>query len=935
MKKLYSFLFILLLSSPLLVQAGTKTWSGSTSTDWATAGNWVGGVLPASGDDVIIPTSPIGGRMPTISANYQVKSITIQTGATLTHSGGTLTVIAGDLNVTGTYAISGGTLITDFDITINSGGLISQSGGTVHLANAIGTAPTDDLIIAANGNYNLSAGNLDTKDFTTTSGSPNGTFSQSGGTIKIYHDFKNNGTFTASNGTIEFSGNGGGGTFPAGVTSSNTQFHHVLIDSGIDPSFGGNAAASFNVSGDWTNNSSSVDIASKASTIIFNGSSSQTIGGSQSTTWRNLTIDKSSGIATVASNQSLSNGNLSITGGTLDLGTYTMNRTGAGGTMTVSNGCSLKMAGNTGGQTGSNFPTNFTSVSLGATSTVEYNGLNSVTQTIYAGVTYGNLSLTNGSGSGAATKNTAANITVNGNLGIYSNSVLSPGAAYTVGGSGTLSGSGEAEVTRTTGTPDFNNQYTITNKSISTMTIDYNATAAQTVNALSYYNLSISGARTTTSVTLTSGTINISGSLIPTATFTSGGYIVTGNTVNFTSSGAQNIPGFTFNNLTVSGGGTKTATGAITVNGAFTLSSTVLTTTSVNLLTLADNATTSGASLTAYVNGPVKKIGNDAFTFPVGKSGTGYMAIGISAPGNTTDAFTAEYMRASATSLGSNITASGLFRVSNCDYWNLNRVTGSSTVDVTLSWNGYTNCNAAAYVTDINTLTVAHFNGTSWDSHGKNSTTGTASSGTITRNGVSSFSPFAIGSSTDYGNPLSVKFSSVKAEKEQVGAKVSWTNMSEINIDHYEVERAAGSDQFVLAGKQTATVNSNSEASYQWIDITPVNGTVLYRVNAVATDGSFVYSSTVKVVADKGTVQLYPNPVSSDQVHIEAGQLAAGLYEMKLYNMNGKQIGQKTITHRGGAINELIELPAVMSPGIYSMHFNGEGLSLKWTFIRR
>ena len=414
-----------------------------------------------------------------------------------------------------------------------------------------------------------------------------------------------------------------------------------------------------------------------------------------------------------------------------------MNRTGSGGSMTLSNACQLKLAANTGGQTGSNFPLNFTSVSLGGTSTVEYNGSNAVTQTIYGGATYGNLGLINGSGSGVAAKITIANITVNGNLGVYSNSVLTPGAAYTVGGTGTLLGSGEAEVTRISGTPDFNNQYTISNKSISTMTIDYNATGAQTVNALSYYNLAISGARTTSSVTLTPGNINISGNLIPTATFTSGNYIVTGNTVNFTSSGAQNIPGFTFLNLTISGGGAKTATGVININGAFTLSSTVLTTTSANLLVFADNATTSGAALNAYVNGPVRKVGNDAFTFPVGKSGTGYMSIGISAPASATDAFTAEYMRASASSIGSSITAPGLFRVSNCDYWNLDRTTGSSSVNVTLSWNGYSNCNAAAYVTDINSLTVAHFNGTSWDSQGKNLTTGNVSSDTITRNGAS------------------------------------------------------------------------------------------------------------------------------------------------------------------------------------------------------
>ena len=71
---------LIALCLPFFAQAGTKTWSGGTSTDWATATNWVGNALPGSADDVIIPTSPAGGRMPTISANYTVKSITDTNG---------------------------------------------------------------------------------------------------------------------------------------------------------------------------------------------------------------------------------------------------------------------------------------------------------------------------------------------------------------------------------------------------------------------------------------------------------------------------------------------------------------------------------------------------------------------------------------------------------------------------------------------------------------------------------------------------------------------------------------------------------------------------------------------------------------------------------------------------------------------------------------
>jgi hypothetical protein len=228
-----------------------------------------------------------------------------------------------------------------------------------------------------------------------------------------------------------------------------------------------------------------------------------------------------------------------------------------------------------------------------------------------------------------------------------------------------------------------------------------------------------------------------------------------GSRVDYDASSTQTIfAGVTYADLAISNS-TKIAGGQINVNGIFSLNAAILNTTSTNILALNDNATVTGAAYNAYVNGPVKKIGNDAFTFPVGKNGTGYMAISISAPSSLTDAFTAEYMRSSSSALGS-ITSPGLKRVSNCDYWNLTRNTGTAVVNVTLSWNGYSNCNIAAYINDLSALTVAHFNGSTWDTHAKDQYTGNASSGTVTRNAVSVFSPFSIGSTDEYSNPLSI-----------------------------------------------------------------------------------------------------------------------------------------------------------------------------------
>ena len=97
--------------------------------------------------------------------------------------------------------------------------------------------------------------------------------------------------------------------------------------------------------------------------------------------------------------------------------------------------------------------------------------------------------------------------------------------------------------------------------SAATGTVDY-ATGAQNVLASNYGNLSFTlGNKTLPS----SGTVGIAGTFTPGP----GTHTVTGSTVDF-NGGVQNIPAFSFNNLTTSGAGSvKTATGDLGIAGTF------------------------------------------------------------------------------------------------------------------------------------------------------------------------------------------------------------------------------------------------------------------------------------------------------------------------------------------------------------------------------
>jgi hypothetical protein len=163
-------------------------------------------------------------------------------------------------------------------------------------------------------------------------------------------------------------------------------------------------------------------------------------------------------------------------------------------------------------------------------------------------VTYANGTVNfNGSGTQTIPAYNYPNLTVSGNR-TSNNAVF---AAGTIGVSGVYL----ATASFTTG------NYVLTGN-----TINFNGTSAQTIPAFNFNNLTVSGSRTTNNVTfINGGTVGVSGTFSTSATFTSGGYITTGNTFAYNGTGAQTIASFNYNNLTISGA--RTTNSITLVNG--------------------------------------------------------------------------------------------------------------------------------------------------------------------------------------------------------------------------------------------------------------------------------------------------------------------------------------------------------------------------------
>jgi hypothetical protein len=188
--------------------------------------------------------------------------------------------------------------------------------------------------------------------------------------------------------------------------------------------------------------------------------------------------------------------------------------------------------------------------------------------------------------------------------------------------------------------------------------------------------------------------------------------------------------GFTYQNVVINNTKVTTpqivADGQVTVNGSVTFTRGIVNTTAVNLLVFANGATVSGASDNSYVDGPVQKYGNTAFTYPTGYSGN-YQPLTLSAPALVTDAFTAQYTNTNPHPVYNNtLHVPSLTNISECEYWAVSRNTGASSVSATLTWDSHSCC-----IGDLSNLKVAIWEGVQWTDHGNGGTTGTKTAGTI------------------------------------------------------------------------------------------------------------------------------------------------------------------------------------------------------------
>lgn len=393
-----------------------------------------------------------------------------------------------------------------------------------------------------------------------------------------------------------------------------------------------------------------------------------------------------------------------------------------------------------------------------------------------------------------------------------------------------------------------------------------------------YNNLTINGTGNT--VTLSAATTTINNLTITTGTLNANNLNIT-QTGNWSNSGA-----FTAGTgrVTFSGGTTQTVTQTgtgsfynvtisksannIVLNNSITISNALTLTT--RFITLGNNNLTvgtggiSGATTNSFVlttgtgNLIQNNIGSGGRTggilFPVGTAATSYTPISINNTTGTADAYSVSVINDiySEGTTGTLLTSDVVRKT-----WLVSEaVAGGSNVTLTAQWN------AADEGTGFSRTScgLSHYVGTSWDTPPFGAASGVGPYA-ISRNGITSFSPFGVEENTA---PLPVRLLHFNGALENKRIMLTWATATEENNKGFHIEKSFDGTNFISIGFVDGNDNSKEKINYTFADTEISSRGSYYRLKQVDWDGKFEFSKVIFLAgSDKKSFAVYPNPVTN------------------------------------------------------------------------
>jgi len=348
----------------------------------------------------------------------------------------------------------------------------------------------------------------------------------------------------------------------------------------------------------------------------------------------------------------------------------------------------------------------------------------------------------------------------------------------------------------------------------------------------------------------------------------------------------------------------------------FELADGVMITSSSAPLTLTQSATITGGSSDSYIDGPISRdmTQSDVDIFPVGTNGI-YAPVTLELTSAASRTFTVSYNDDNQETTYGTTYGGSIQAVSEFEGWDIDvNNTFGNTVNVTLPWGAH------SAVGDPSDVVIARWSGTQWDDLGASSTSGTAGSGSVTVNSVSTFSPFTLGSIDALNTPLPVELLSFEAYAKGDFNRLEWVTASEENNSHFEIQRSTNGNEWENIGHVQGHGTTFQTTHYEFNDLEPLAKTTYYRLKQIDFDGSFDHSPIRIISNDQiNPITIYPIPLKGNSIIIEGDSID----EVMLTDIQGRTIHTSSVNKNGSLEFNIHEsLPA----GIYLLQMNINGV---------
>jgi len=176
---------------------------------------------------------------------------------------------------------------------------------------------------------------------------------------------------------------------------------------------------------------------------------------------------------------------------------------------------------------------------------------------------------------------------------------------------------------------------------------------------------------------------------------------------------------------------------------------------------------------------------------------------------------------------------------------------------------------------------------------------------------------------------LPVTLVNFTAQAQAAVVLLKWNTATEIDNDHFEIQRSTDGITFDAIGTVKGAGNSNSLLSYSFADAAPITGNDYYRLKQVDKNGNAQYSTTevvtVAAAAGNNVLNVYPNPAIS-QFTIALKNSSTQASTVTLIDLSGKQVFNTSAA--AGSSQVQVVLNGSIAPGVYIVRLSNRNETL-------